>query len=335
MQRKVQTRVRPVLGRAGPRLCFGGPGLDLRFGVWTSHAAPGGAAQDLGFLPVWTLKAASSLMKKSYQSTLGLCRGRSSPLGQGHQSVWSGQHGAWGLWRPSLTIRCPVRTRSFSPSPPSPPRQWALVFPLEEEGSIPGPPVSIPWGGICPPTLRNQGGTAEGKGLLSTFPSMSLSSLQGIRGTVAGGRSSGSEGDRRASEGLGRMAGPGDPRVTVAGGAASCTHSWLTRLLLVRERAWASAPLLGWASGSPLCADRASLGEKRCRASAQQGDLMSPLSGGIWQSRRNPSDSYVDSEGRGDKPRSPWNVSAKPCPAEGGREWSRSVLSGSLQPHGQ
>lgn len=64
-----------------------GPGLDLRFGVWTSHAAPGGAAQDLGFLPVWTLKAASSLMKKSYPSTLGLCWGRSSPLGQGHQSV--------------------------------------------------------------------------------------------------------------------------------------------------------------------------------------------------------------------------------------------------------
>ena len=45
------------------------------------------------------------------------------------------------------------------------------------------PFASIPCGGGCSPTLRNQGGTAEGEGLFSTFPSTSPSSLQGIRGT--------------------------------------------------------------------------------------------------------------------------------------------------------
>ncbi|CAI9162433.1 unnamed protein product [Rangifer tarandus platyrhynchus] len=63
---------------------------------------------------------------------------------------------------------------------------------------------------------------------------------------------------------------------------------------------------------------------------------MSPLSGGIWQSRRKPSDSYADGEGRGDTPRSPWSVSAKPCPAEGGREGGSEVAQSclTLQPHG-
>lgn len=127
---------------------------------------------------------------------------------------------------------------STAPSPhPLPPRQWAPVTPSEEGGLIPGPPVSIPCGGICSPTFRNQGGTAEGEGLFSTFPS-TLSGLtpgnQGhrwLRTTAWALQETGEQ--VRGWEGWQDLGPSGQWRRV-----ASVSRSRRTRLLL-REWAWA------------------------------------------------------------------------------------------------